>query len=108
MSILIVVPILAVLGGLSASGYTALSRTSRAAAYVTLAELIEGTVWKRKAWPKALFNMVGVLLVHALGVAVFVALTLYLLYIILQRLGVDVRSLLRDASIVLTSGCVRW
>ena len=79
---------------LAGCGHTALSRTSRAAAYVTLADLIEGTVWKRGAWPKALLDMLVTLLIHALGVVVFVALSVYGLYIVLQRLGIDLKPLL--------------
>ena len=82
------------LGLLAASGHTALSRTSRAAAYVTLADLIEGTVWKRTAWPRALGQMVLILLIHALGVATFVLLIVYGVYLVLQRVGIDPKSLL--------------
>jgi hypothetical protein len=89
-----VVAILMVLGLLVASGRTTLSRTSRAAAYVTLADLIEGTGWKRKAWPRALVDMLAILLIHALGLATFVVLGAYGVYLLLQRFGVDPKSLL--------------
>jgi hypothetical protein len=62
-----VAAIVIVLALLAASGTTVLSRTSRAAAYVTLADLIEGSGWKRKAWPRDLVNMLVILLAHVLG-----------------------------------------
>jgi hypothetical protein len=71
-----IVAIVMLLGLLAAGGRTVLSRTSRAAAYVTLADLIEGTVWKRKAWPGTLVNMLAILLIRALGLATFVFLVI--------------------------------
>jgi len=83
--IVAIVVIVVVLGILVASGRTTLSRTSRAAAYVTLADLIEGKVWKRQAWPRALAEMLAILLVHVLGLAAFVLLLAFALYLILQN-----------------------
>ena len=72
------------LGLLVASGRTALSRTSRAAAYVIAADVIEGSLWSKPAWARKFGLMLGVLLIHALGVVVFLLLCAYL---ILQLLG---------------------
>ena len=82
-----VVGIVLVLGLFAASGRTTLSRTARAAAYVTLADMIEGTVRKRTAWPRALFDMLVILLIHALGLAVFVLLGAYGVYLVRRGLG---------------------
>jgi cation transporter-like permease len=89
-----IVAIVIVLGLLMVSGRTTLSRTSRAAAYVTLADLIEGKVWKRQAWPRALAHMLAILLIHALGLAVFVLLVACAVYLVLQRFGINPKSLL--------------
>ncbi len=89
-----VLAIVTVLVLLALSGRTVLSRTSRAAAYVTLADLIEGTIRKRKAWPRALGNMLAILLIHALGLATFVLLGAYGVYLVLKIFGIDPKSLL--------------
>jgi hypothetical protein len=89
-----VVAMVLALALLAAIGRTVLSRTSRAAAYATLADLIEGTVWKRTAWPRDLVNMLVILLIHALGLATFVFLSTYGAYLVLKIFGIDPKSLL--------------
>jgi hypothetical protein len=77
---LLIVAIVAALGALWASGTTALSRTSRATAYVILADVIEGKHWSKPAWARGLCLMVTILLIHALGLAAFASLCVYLVW----------------------------
>jgi hypothetical protein len=81
-----------ILGLLWASGRTALSRTSRAAAYVIAADMIEGSLRAKPAWAKQIAVMLSVLLIHALGVVVFLSLCVYLVWYWLGPAGMKLVS----------------
>lgn len=93
-SMLVLVAIVMVLALLAACGHTALSRTSRAAAYSAIGDVLEGTLSQRENWPNVLAQTVLTMLLHAVGLAVFVLLSVCSVYLVLLKFGIDLREVI--------------